>query len=430
VLASAFLFTLTLIAALLLVPLSALASYYPGPELGDSYQRTTSYLAAYADAGTIMSPQGFTTAPDGTLWLVENDQNTAGVSKIVSYDEYGSVTHAFAVRDFSGSGGSEVDYRGLIGLTWGPDGQLYAASWIHQMVLAINPANGIVTAKIGNSSVFSNPRDLEFDRNGNLFVVDSSWPTEAPYAGRVVRYDSTLTTYTSFYGADSLDGVMIDGARGLSIDALNNVWIADYYNNRIVQFDNDGDFISAFTPMVDEETTLLDSPTDVYVDGYGSMYVIDELVMEENQSNRFVRLGPDGSFLGSYPGTSSATIISGPTNISVSSVVYGGDVFVDTYFPETLGIVGAVQRWDLVPAHPDTTTPVTQSDAPTGWQHTTSVTVSLTATDTGWGLQVTKCGYSPSTLTTYTAPMVVSAQGTTTIYYLSLIHISEPTRPY
>ena len=220
---------------------------------------------------------------------------------------------------------------------------------------------------------------------------------------------------------------MLNSPKGLSIDALGDVWVADAFNKRIVEFDNTGSHVlSTFRPtLADGETPLLVGPQDVYIDGYGSIYITDQGVTATG-SYRFVRLGPDGTFLGAYPAPTDPGSLFLPSKISVGSFAYGGDVFINDVFsePDYRGVGGAVERWALAPLNRDTTPPTTEisqestADVVSGWYHN-SVTVSLSASDVGWGVSVTKWGYSPSSLTTYTAPFVINAEGDTPIYYQS-----------
>ena len=77
-LAHAALMVLALLAALLApAPAPALASYYPAPNPGDSYNRATTFAAVPGSFGTLQweSPEAFTHAADGSLWAVQNDAN-------------------------------------------------------------------------------------------------------------------------------------------------------------------------------------------------------------------------------------------------------------------------------------------------------------------------------------------------------------------
>ena len=67
----------------------------------------------------------------------------------------------------------------------------------------------------------------------------------------------------------------------------------------------------------------------------------------------------------------------------------------------------------------DTIPPVTTSDANSTWR-STNATVTLAATDVGWGVSLTRYRINGSALATYTTPFAVSAQGTNAIDFFSI----------
>lgn len=67
----------------------------------------------------------------------------------------------------------------------------------------------------------------------------------------------------------------------------------------------------------------------------------------------------------------------------------------------------------------DSGPPVTTSNAPSGWS-TSTVNVSLTATDTGSGVAYTRYKLDAAAVATYTAPIPVSTDGTHTLQYWSV----------
>jgi predicted membrane-bound mannosyltransferase/DNA-binding beta-propeller fold protein YncE len=61
---------------------------------------------------------------------------------------------------------------------------------------------------------------------------------------------------------------------GLAVDAAGNIYVADARNNRIQQFDADGNVMTVLGPGGDKEATL-NEPWGVAVDGQGNLYVAD-----------------------------------------------------------------------------------------------------------------------------------------------------------
>ena len=401
------------------VPSLALASYLPPVDIGDTYGLSASFLAAEGQIGSHVYPDSFARAADGTLWAIQSDIMSPS-SKLISYSADGEILTVEPVHDFTGAGSAEKDYTQLSGLAFGPDGDLYTCCGTDSEILKVEPATGLVVGTIGDSSVFSFQRpqlnDLEFDRDGNLFVADPDYPVSGGTYGRIVRFSSSLTTYTAFSGDGS--DVSLGHPQGLGLDASGNVWAADYDHNRIVEFSNAGDEV--LSVLYAQGGEVIQGPQDVCVDGYGTVFVVDGTYVGEH--NRFVRFAPDGTSLGSYPPPSSPDVIDYPTKIMIDSPAYGENVFVNTRLPvqENTTVFGAVEQWMRVPANPDDTPPVTTCDVPEDWQVAT-VTVTLSAKDEGgWGVDTTRYGFSPDALTTYTGPFDISTQGTTTVYFQSV----------
>ena len=76
---------------------------------------------------------------------------------------------------------------------------------------------------------------------------------------------------------------------GISLDSENNVFVADWRNDRIQKFTSDGEFISAFGKSGYGEGEF-NRPSSVVVDSNGNIIVADW------GNERIQILNPDGSF--------------------------------------------------------------------------------------------------------------------------------------
>ena len=61
---------------------------------------------------------------------------------------------------------------------------------------------------------------------------------------------------------------------GIDTDSLDNVYVADWGNNRIQKFSPDGDFMAQWGTFGNGDLQF-DQPVDVAVDGSGNVYVAD-----------------------------------------------------------------------------------------------------------------------------------------------------------
>lgn len=84
---------------------------------------------------------------------------------------------------------------------------------------------------IAQTSVYANGTAV--DSNGNVYVTDSCG---------VSKYDSNGNLLMSWGECGAGNG-QFDGAEGIAIDGLNNVYVADHYNNRVQKIDVNGNYI-------------------------------------------------------------------------------------------------------------------------------------------------------------------------------------------
>lgn len=80
----------------------------------------------------------------------------------------------------------------------------------------------------GNLLPFKGPTDSVVDSTGNLFVTDY-------YNNRIVKFDKN-EQFLGAYGTLGSDVGQFNKPSGITIDASDNIFVADTYNNRIVSF--------------------------------------------------------------------------------------------------------------------------------------------------------------------------------------------------
>jgi hypothetical protein len=129
------------------------------------------------------------------------------------------------------------------------------------------------------------PESVAVDASGNLFIVDTDNERI-----RKVATDGTITTLAG----DGLEGYSGDGVAatntsldspgGVAVDAFGNVFIADYYNERIRKVDTNGIITTVagdggygfYGDGGAATNATLYYPTAVAVDGRGNLFVADE----------------------------------------------------------------------------------------------------------------------------------------------------------
>ncbi|MEW6274436.1 MAG: cadherin-like beta sandwich domain-containing protein [Bacillota bacterium] len=71
-----------------------------------------------------------------------------------------------------------------------------------------------------------------------------------------------------------LTGGYFQNPRGMTLDALGNMYVADFYNHRIQQLDSAGNFITAWGSLGSGDDQF-NFPLDVAIDSNGNIYVVD-----------------------------------------------------------------------------------------------------------------------------------------------------------
>jgi len=82
---------------------------------------------------------------------------------------------------------------------------------------------------------FRNPTDIAWDSRGNIYV------TAGIGGSRIAKYDPEGRFLANFGGDGDMPG-QFDGIHGIAIDAEDNLYVADYGNERIQVLDSNGNF--------------------------------------------------------------------------------------------------------------------------------------------------------------------------------------------
>jgi sugar lactone lactonase YvrE len=117
----------------------------------------------------------------------------------------------------------------------------------------------------------------------------------------------TLTTFSTLASPVSFDrefswvGEGVDHLSrptGVAVDPMGNVWVADTGNNRVVEFDSEGNFVTQFGSEPDPEhpnnPTVLDEPSGIVVNNS------DEILVADRGNTRLVKFNNAGGFRGEW----------------------------------------------------------------------------------------------------------------------------------
>ncbi|MBL3528829.1 MAG: hypothetical protein JMN27_14945 [gamma proteobacterium endosymbiont of Lamellibrachia anaximandri] len=235
------------------------------------------------------APSGFFVDTDGSLYIGDSGNNKIRkispdgiVSTVAGTGELGFNngpinTATFASPAFFGKDSSGDSY-----IIEGPGHHIRKIS-----------AGGIVTTfagttgvagyfdGVGETALFNNPNSLAIDSNDNVFVSDAG-----NNRIRKISPDGTVTTFAGNGTAGFADGhrlsAQFDYPAGVAVDKFDNIYIADYQNNRVRKIKAGTDSVitiagNGSNGVVDGYSPVAEfgSLSDIFVDDAGNIYVTE-----------------------------------------------------------------------------------------------------------------------------------------------------------
>ncbi|SHO44739.1 putative NHL repeat protein [Nitrosotalea sinensis] len=140
-----------------------------------------------------------------------------------------------------------------------------------------------------NATRENSPIGLAFDSSGNLWVADDGNNRVLEYTAPFSNGEAATTVigqpnFTSFAKATTATGE--NGTSGLAFDSSGNLWVADFYNSRVLEYKkpfSNGEAASLvigqpnFTTNTSALTaTGLHFPSSLKFDSSGNLWVVDE----------------------------------------------------------------------------------------------------------------------------------------------------------
>jgi len=176
----------------------------------------------------------------------------------------------------SGSGPGQFNAPG--GVAIGPDGALYVADFYNHRIEKLKNDGTFIrqwgtTGKSGiRAGQFGYPTDVAIGANNSLYVADG-------YNDRIQVFDSSgefsfkwggplaMNIYGPFNG-------WFATVTSVAIDKAGNVFVADFYNDRIQKFASDGTFLTSFGSK-GSGPGQFSYPIAIAIGGDGSIFVAD-----------------------------------------------------------------------------------------------------------------------------------------------------------
>lgn len=273
-----------------------------GPEEFDSTLNFVSYFVHSGECGQ---------TPEMTYRSASVAFDTAGDMYIGDYDNRIQVFDStpsrgyvatFSAVDFGGSG---VILNGPVGVAYDGSGDLFVADTNNRRVLKLDPTGaGTVLAKAGANGGtggfgfapggFQTPVGIALDPTGAfLYVSDQDNCNIQTFATSDLHY---VGPFKSLCGNSP---GQLNGPRDMAVDASGNVYVDEYYGNRVDEFASDGTFIRRWGRQFGNGPSgngpgEFSGPLGVGFDAQGHLLVAD------SSNNRMQAFTPTGTYLWSF----------------------------------------------------------------------------------------------------------------------------------
>ncbi len=198
---------------------------------------------------------------------------------------------------FFGDGGAatsaKLNYP--TGLAVDASGSVFIADQYNHRVRKVDPS-GIISTVAGTGTGgytgdglaatlegLNNPDGVAVDGAGNLYIADySNFRVRKVNTSGII---STIAGSTSGYGGDGGPAVSagFTGPFGVSVDAVNNIFISDYTNHRVRKINTSG-FISTIAgngtagfsgDACNSTSGMLNNPAHLFIDGSANIFIAD-----------------------------------------------------------------------------------------------------------------------------------------------------------
>jgi WD40 repeat protein len=152
---------------------------------------------------------------------------------------------------------SSSDLVRPVGITFGPDGNLYVAAGDTDRVLRFNGSTGAPMGVFTDGGLIQSPRNVNFGPDGAFYVADG-------VLNQVIRFDGTTGAFDRIFIHDPA----LDGPTSFTFGPDGQVYVVSVLTNRVLKFDGtSGALIGPFA------TQGLVQPHDVSFGPDGNLYV-------------------------------------------------------------------------------------------------------------------------------------------------------------
>ena len=175
----------------------------------------------------ITSPNGITIDSSGTLYVCEEGQH-----RIIKISPAGAVTVvAGGGQGFANGSGTVARFSHPIGIAVDSSGNVFVVDTNNFLIRKITPAGEVSTFVSGSGLYY--PRGLAIDSLGNLYVANHGNSTILKITSAGVVSVLAGSSGSSGFADGTGGNARFNGALGLTVDSLGNVFVSDYSNQRV-----------------------------------------------------------------------------------------------------------------------------------------------------------------------------------------------------
>ncbi len=224
---------------------------------------------------------------DGTPRGSQTYCDDSDLDPIIKFAPDGTVVTMFGSGMFSWPHGIHIDSDGNVWVTEAGESEEGADRVFGHQVFKFSP-EGELLMTMGEAGVsgdgpnhFTAPSDMVTAPNGDIFVVDGHGTNGN---NRIVKFSSDGTFIMAFGGTGYGPGEL-RGPHAIAMAPDGRLFVADRQNQRIVIFDQEGNYINRWTQF--------GMPSDIAIDDNGTIYVADsESDMTQNPGwEKGIRVG-------------------------------------------------------------------------------------------------------------------------------------------
>jgi sugar lactone lactonase YvrE len=242
------------------------------------------------DPNHLKYPLGVATDEQGDLYVVDS-----GNARIQEFDPSGKF-----LRMWGSSGTQDGQFNFGVQNSNGDSiavdhqGNVYVADFSHRIQKFDGQGRFLTAWKTtghGEAAVSTDPElYLAVDTRNNVYVADYN-------NNRIEKFDADGKLLLLWGGKNSGDAELFGPVVGT--DSKGNVYVAEYLNGRVQKFDGNGNVLAKFyLPILQGTAVVSDALT---VDSQGNIYVVD------TPKARVVKFDPNGTPLGFWGGPDRAT---------------------------------------------------------------------------------------------------------------------------